>query len=207
MWRAGEAAFVDVLPQAPRPKNLPADVVWRDKPRFDIPGSLWLPDTGYGELAPVMLDYFRRGLDKALGGRPPAASRVLLPQGLLDVLERRQARDRARLRECRLVPGGFGWLGRHRPAGREARARAAAVSWPASAGWKHRRLPAVRNRSPIQLPAGGDRDDRRFFETISLEKTEAMVLCPDCRKTSEAPFWRSLSRGIRQRQKIYLESL
>ena len=72
MWRAGSAAFIDVLPQAPRPKNLPADVVWRDKPRFDIPGSEWLPDTGYGELAPVMLDYFRRGLDKALavGARP-----------------------------------------------------------------------------------------------------------------------------------------
>jgi PQQ-dependent catabolism-associated CXXCW motif protein len=69
MWRAGGAAFIDVLPQAPRPKNLPADVVWRDKPRFDIPGSLWLPDTGYGELAPVMLDYFRRGLDKALDSR------------------------------------------------------------------------------------------------------------------------------------------
>ena len=69
MWRTGDGAFIDVLPQAPRPKNLPADVVWRDKPRFDIPGSLWLPDTGYGELASVMLDYFRRGLDEALGGR------------------------------------------------------------------------------------------------------------------------------------------
>jgi PQQ-dependent catabolism-associated CXXCW motif protein len=68
MWRAGEAAFIDVLPQAPRPKNLAPDVVWRDKPRSDIPGSLWLPDTGYGELAPIMIDYFRRGLDKALGG-------------------------------------------------------------------------------------------------------------------------------------------
>ncbi len=70
MWRAGQAAFIDVLPEAPRPKNLPADVVWREKPRFDIPGSLWLPDTGYGELAPVMLDYFRRGLDKALSTGP-----------------------------------------------------------------------------------------------------------------------------------------
>jgi PQQ-dependent catabolism-associated CXXCW motif protein len=68
MQRAGDAAFIDVLPQAPRPKNLPANVVWRDKPRFDIPGSVWLPDTGYGELAPVMLDYFRGGLDKALAG-------------------------------------------------------------------------------------------------------------------------------------------
>ena len=72
MQRAGEAAFIDVLPQAPRPKNLPKDVVWRDKPRVDIPGSLWLPDTGYGELAPVMLDYFRRGLDKALAGHARA---------------------------------------------------------------------------------------------------------------------------------------
>lgn len=69
LWRSGEAAFVDVLPQAPRPVGLPAGVVWRDKPRFDIPGSLWLPDTGYGELAPVMLDYFHRGLDRALDGR------------------------------------------------------------------------------------------------------------------------------------------
>jgi PQQ-dependent catabolism-associated CXXCW motif protein len=40
MWRTGEAAFIDVLPQPPRPAGLPADVVWRDKPRFDIPGSL-----------------------------------------------------------------------------------------------------------------------------------------------------------------------
>ncbi len=70
LWRAGGATFMDVLPQPPRPSGLPADVVWRDKPRFDIPGSIWLPDTGYGELAPVILAYFRRGLDKALSARP-----------------------------------------------------------------------------------------------------------------------------------------
>ncbi len=69
MWGENVAALINFLPQVRRPKNFPADVVWRDKPRFDIPGSLWLPDTGYGELAPVMLDYFRRGLDKALDGR------------------------------------------------------------------------------------------------------------------------------------------
>ena len=69
IWRAGDAAFIDVLPQAPRPKDLPADVVWRDKPRSDIPGSLWLPDTGYGALAPVMQDYFERGLLQATGGK------------------------------------------------------------------------------------------------------------------------------------------
>ena len=56
-----------------------------------------------------------------------APARVLLPQGLLDVVERRQARACARLHECRLVSGGLGRLGRGRPAAREANAGAAAV--------------------------------------------------------------------------------
>jgi PQQ-dependent catabolism-associated CXXCW motif protein len=68
LWQTHAAAFVDVLPQAPRPAGLPAGTIWRDKPRPDIPGSIWLPDTGYGELAPVMLDYFSNGLNKATGG-------------------------------------------------------------------------------------------------------------------------------------------
>ena len=54
--------FIDVLPQPPRPAGLPAGTIWRPKPRSDIPGSIWLPDTGYGALAPVMEDYFERGL-------------------------------------------------------------------------------------------------------------------------------------------------
>ena len=65
LWQAKAAAFIDVLPQAPKPKNLPKGVLWIDKPRFDIPDSLWLPDTGYGELAPAMRDYFVKGLAKA----------------------------------------------------------------------------------------------------------------------------------------------
>ncbi len=68
IWRDHGAAFIDVLPEPPRPAGLGPDVVWRDKPRHDIPGSLWLPDTGYGELAPTMEDYFRTGLAKATGG-------------------------------------------------------------------------------------------------------------------------------------------
>jgi PQQ-dependent catabolism-associated CXXCW motif protein len=68
LWRNRAAAFVDVMPQAPRPPNLPAGTVWRDKPRISIPGSLWLPDTGYGTLAATTEDYFRRGLEAATGG-------------------------------------------------------------------------------------------------------------------------------------------
>ncbi len=63
--RDGRSVFVDVLPRPPRPAGIPAGAVWRDKPRFDIPGSLWLPETGYGELAPAMLRYFENGLERA----------------------------------------------------------------------------------------------------------------------------------------------
>src|SRR5258707_318222 len=53
LWQDKAAIFIDVMPRAPRPPNLPPGTIWRDRPRSDIPGSIWLPDTGYGELAPV----------------------------------------------------------------------------------------------------------------------------------------------------------
>jgi PQQ-dependent catabolism-associated CXXCW motif protein len=68
IWRSGTAAFIDVLPRPPKPANLPAGTIWRDKPRFNIPGSLWLPDTGYGTLAATTEDYLKRGLARATGG-------------------------------------------------------------------------------------------------------------------------------------------
>ena len=40
IWRAGKGAFIDVLPHAPKPPNLPAGTVWRDRPRFNIPGTV-----------------------------------------------------------------------------------------------------------------------------------------------------------------------
>lgn len=69
LWQQRDAAFIDVLPQVPRPAGLPASTIWREKPRMDLPGSVWLPDTGYGELAPVMEDYFERGLASASNGK------------------------------------------------------------------------------------------------------------------------------------------
>ena len=68
LWQGGMAVFVDVMPHAPRPANLPPGTIWRDKPRLNIPGSIWLPDTGYGELAPVTEDYLRNNLKRATGG-------------------------------------------------------------------------------------------------------------------------------------------
>jgi PQQ-dependent catabolism-associated CXXCW motif protein len=68
IWRAGKAVFIDVLPRPPKPQNLPEGTIWRDKPRSNIPGSVWLPDTGYGALAAATEDYLREGLAHASGG-------------------------------------------------------------------------------------------------------------------------------------------
>jgi PQQ-dependent catabolism-associated CXXCW motif protein len=68
IWRAKSAVFVDVLPRPPKPKNLPEGTVWREQPRQDIPGSIWLPDTGYGVLSPATEDYLKRGLVRASDG-------------------------------------------------------------------------------------------------------------------------------------------
>jgi PQQ-dependent catabolism-associated CXXCW motif protein len=68
LWTAKAAVFVDVLPRPPKPKNLPAGTIWRDKKRQNIPGSMWLPNVGYGGLPPAMDAYFREALARATGG-------------------------------------------------------------------------------------------------------------------------------------------
>ncbi|MCK1386669.1 PQQ-dependent catabolism-associated CXXCW motif protein [Bradyrhizobium sp. 21] len=72
IWHAKSGAFIDVLPRAPKPKNLPEGTVWREAPRKNIPGSIWLPDTGYGALPPAMDAYFQRGLARASHGNKAA---------------------------------------------------------------------------------------------------------------------------------------
>ncbi len=67
LWKAG-TAFVDVLPHAPQPGNLPPGTIWREKARMDIPRSIWLPDTGYGAIAATTEDYLRKGLARVTGG-------------------------------------------------------------------------------------------------------------------------------------------
>ena len=63
-WEKHDALFIDVLPQPPKPVGLPAGTIWQPKPRNDIPGSIWLPDTGYGELAAETENYLRVGLQR-----------------------------------------------------------------------------------------------------------------------------------------------
>lgn len=72
IWREKRGVFIDVMPRPPKPANLPPETVWRDKPRRNIPGSLWLVDTGYGKLAPDTDAYFRDGLARASAGKADA---------------------------------------------------------------------------------------------------------------------------------------
>lgn len=70
LWKTGQVVFVDVLPRAPKPADLPEGTVWHEKPRISIPGAIWLPNVGYGQLAEVMHAYFRAALEKATVSNP-----------------------------------------------------------------------------------------------------------------------------------------
>lgn len=73
LWRGKAALFVDVMPRDVKPANLPPGTIWRDKKRDHLPGSVWLPNVGYGALSAGMDSYFRRSLGALTEGRHDAA--------------------------------------------------------------------------------------------------------------------------------------
>ena len=48
----------------------PAGTIWRDIPHDTIPGAIWLPNVGFGALAPETETFFKAGLAQATGGDP-----------------------------------------------------------------------------------------------------------------------------------------
>jgi len=68
LWRTGSASFIDALPQPERPANLPPGTLWHPPSHASIPGAVWLPNVGFGELAPETESYFRNGLTAASQG-------------------------------------------------------------------------------------------------------------------------------------------
>lgn len=62
------AVFVDVYPRPPKPPNLPAGTVWRDPKHASIAGAHWLPNVGYGVLAPPAAGYLATRLEALSGG-------------------------------------------------------------------------------------------------------------------------------------------
>ncbi len=64
----GDAVPVDVLPYSPRPAGLAPDSLWLPPPHRNIPGSVWLPNLGYGRLSDDQSDYLSRSLERIAGG-------------------------------------------------------------------------------------------------------------------------------------------
>jgi len=65
--RAG-VLFIDVLPAPRRPAQLPAGSLWKPKSRSNIPGSVWLANSGFGVLPVEEEEAFRFHLDRLTGG-------------------------------------------------------------------------------------------------------------------------------------------
>ena len=59
---------VDVIAQTRKPPDRTADQIWIAPKRNHLPGSVWLPNVGYGELTPEFRDYFRAELQRLTGG-------------------------------------------------------------------------------------------------------------------------------------------
>jgi PQQ-dependent catabolism-associated CXXCW motif protein len=68
LWTRKAAVFIDAIARQKRPADLPPDKPWSAEARRDIPGSVWLADTGFGELSPDAQRYFEKGLARATGG-------------------------------------------------------------------------------------------------------------------------------------------
>jgi len=67
LWRAGEAVFVDVYPQAPKPPGLPKSTVWRTPKHESIEGAEWLANVGYGKISDDLRAFMVRELERLTG--------------------------------------------------------------------------------------------------------------------------------------------
>lgn len=64
-----QAIFVDVMGAIFREESLDFDGEWLvNGPRADIPGSVWLPNTGEEQLIPVIERYYRENLQRLTAG-------------------------------------------------------------------------------------------------------------------------------------------
>lgn len=60
--------LIDVLPSPRRPEGLPAGTPWLPPIRRNIPGTVWLPNTGFGELPIEEERYLRANLEQLTRG-------------------------------------------------------------------------------------------------------------------------------------------
>lgn len=64
----GDLLLIDVLPLPREPAGRPAGSIWQPPEHANLPGSVWLPNVGYGELSAEFEVYFREHLTRLTGG-------------------------------------------------------------------------------------------------------------------------------------------
>ncbi len=74
LHESGQALFIDVMGAIFREESLDFDGEWLlNEPRADIPGSVWLPNTGEEQLKPIIERYYRENLERLTIGDKKAA--------------------------------------------------------------------------------------------------------------------------------------
>ncbi len=68
LWLSGRITIIDVMPDLPRPANLPTSVLWTGRKRYSIPGAIWLAYAGFGELSAPETALFKADLEQLTGG-------------------------------------------------------------------------------------------------------------------------------------------
>ena len=63
-----QPVLVDVLPKARKPADRDPSQLWVEPQRDGLPGSVWLPNVGYGELSAEFASYFASELERLTGG-------------------------------------------------------------------------------------------------------------------------------------------
>ena len=70
LQQRGAAILIDVLPAPRRPAAMRPDMPWLPPTRRDLPGSLWWPDIGRGELSPALEARLHERLDQIAAAHP-----------------------------------------------------------------------------------------------------------------------------------------
>ena len=63
-----QVVLIDVLPAPVKPKDRPANLLWLPPARYNLPGSYWLPNVGYGALSTQLDRYFQEQLQRLTNG-------------------------------------------------------------------------------------------------------------------------------------------
>lgn len=64
---AERPVLVDVMPKTRKPAGRDPSQLWIEPKREGVPGAVWLPNVGYGELTPDFRAYFETGLAELTG--------------------------------------------------------------------------------------------------------------------------------------------